>query len=319
MYLADIKPKNVISFLKGFRRTAVFAVTSSCNCRCAMCGMWEKPKQRISLSDAKQVIDFLVKNRFLILYFTGGEPTLHPDIAEMVRYASSKGLITTMTSNGTAPLKILRKLKESGLQSISISLDHYDPEWCEAIRGVKQIMQKQVNSLLYANTLGLKPYALTYLGPDICRDGVEKLIRYVNSELGLPWGFCYPTVAKNSFALKPEKQTQADLLNALQTILYLKKSRLGSITNTLAYIEDAIRFTENKSTIYPCLAGYTVVYIDWLGDVYPCFIREKLFNIFDGGERFRRFDCDLCLANCFREPSYLSKLSLQFALREVFS
>ncbi|MEM3387204.1 MAG: radical SAM protein [Nitrososphaerales archaeon] len=319
MYLADIKPKNVINFLRGYRRTAVFAVTPRCNCRCVMCGMWEKPKQHISLSDAKQVIDFLVKNRFLILYLTGGEPTLHPDIAEIVGYASSKGLITTMTSNGTAPPKTMERLRQSGLQSISISLDHYDPQRCEAIRGVKQIMPKQIKSLIYANTLGLRPYALTYLGPEITRDGVEKLIKYVNFKLALPWGFCYPTVAKNSFTLKLERQMQTNLLNALYTILYLKKSRLGTITNTLAYIEDAIRHTENKPTTYPCLAGYTVVYIDWFGDVYPCFIRRKLFNIFDDEEDFKRFNCDLCLANCFREPSYLSKLSFKFALKEAFS
>jgi len=280
--------------------------------------MWEKPKQHISLSDAKQIIDFLVERRFLILYLTGGEPTLHPKICEIVGYASSRGLITTMTTNGTVSPKVLWRLRESGLQSISVSLDHYDPQRCEAIRGVKGIMGKQINTLLYANTLGLRPYALTYLGPEITKDGVAKLISYVN-KLGLPWGFCYPTDAKNSFTLKAEAQRQVDLLSALQTILYLKKSRRGRVTNTLAYIEDAIRHTNNKPTKYACLAGYTVVYVDWFGDVYPCFMREKMFNIFDGEERFQRFDCDLCLANCFREPSYLAKLSLPFALKEVFS
>ena len=280
--------------------------------------MWEKPKQHISLSDAKRIIDFLEKRRFLILYLTGGEPTLHPNICEIVRYASSKGLITTMTTNGTASPKTMAKLKESGLQSISVSLDHYDPSRCESIRGVKGIMQKQINTLLYANTLGLRPYALTYLGPEIARDGVAKLISYVN-KLGLPWGFCYPTDAKNSFTLKAESQRQADLLSALRTVLYLKKSHLGRVTNTLAYIEDAILHTENKPTKHSCLAGYTVVYVDWFGDVYPCFMREKMFNIFDGEERFKRFNCDLCLANCFREPSYLAKLSLAFALKETFS
>jgi MoaA/NifB/PqqE/SkfB family radical SAM enzyme len=223
-----------------------------------------------------------------------------------------------MTTNGTVSQKVLLRLRESGLQSISVSLDHYDPQRCESIRGFKEIMKKQINSLLYAKTLDLRPYALTYLGPEIAKDGVGKLIRYVN-KLGLPWGFCYPTDAKNSFTLKPEAQNRSDLLKALQTILYFKKSRPGSVTNTLAYIEDAIRHTENKPTKHPCLAGYTVVYIDWLGDVYPCFMRGKLFNIFDGVERFKRFNCDLCLANCFREPSYLAKLSLPFAIREVLS
>jgi len=318
VYLAAIKPKNVALFLRGYRRTAVFAVTSQCNCRCVMCGMWEKPKQHISLTDAKQIIDFLAKRHFLILYLTGGEPTLHPSICEIVSYASSRGLITTLTTNGTASPKVLWRLKKSGLQSISVSLDHYDPQRCESIRGFKDIMEKQIKSLLYAKTLDLRPYALTYLGPEIAKDGVGKLIRYVN-KLGLPWGFCYPTDAKNSFTLKPEAQNRSDLLKALQTILYFKKSRPGSVTNALAYIEDAIRHTENKPTKHPCLAGYTVVYIDWLGDVYPCFMRGKLFNIFEGAERFKRFNCDLCLANCFREPSYLAKLSLPFALKEVLS
>ncbi len=318
MYVAALRAANLLRFLLGGRRTAVFAITPSCNCRCVMCGMWAKPRQHISLSDAEDVVDFLAERRFLILYLTGGEPTLHPHLSEIVEYASDKGLITTMTTNGTAPTRTLRRLKESGLQSVSISLDHYSPEVCEGIRRFRDINPRQVKSLHEAKSLGLRPYALTYLGPEIVNDGVERLITYVNS-LGLPWGFCYPTQARNSFTLKPQEQADQSLLKALYTILYLKMSKKGSVTNTLAYIGDAIRYTRGEPTRYRCRAGDTVVYIDWQGDVYPCFMREKMFNMFEDKEVFKRFDCDLCLANCFREPSYLSSLTLSFALKEVLT
>ena len=81
----------LVKYLEGFRRTAVFAVTTRCNCRCAMCDIHKMPPNSISLHDAMRALDFLLRNKFLIVYFTGGEPTLHPNIVEMVRYANRLG------------------------------------------------------------------------------------------------------------------------------------------------------------------------------------------------------------------------------------
>jgi len=282
-----------------------------------MCGMWRKPAERISYEDAKRVIDFLLKNRFLIIYFTGGEPTLHPQLPELVNYAHRAGMVTTMTTNGTVSETVLKRLKESGLQGVSISLDHFKPDVCEAIRGVKDIMEAQIQAIQHAKALGLKPYALAYLNPQILHDGVVNLINYTNKVLNVPWGFCFPTEAWNSYALNYENQTIQELREAMRSILALKLQGDGMIVNTVSYIMDTLRFLDGRPTVNKCRSGQDVVYIDWNGDVYPCFLKDKMFNALSDEPCFRLMNCDQCLTNCFREPSLLGRLTLPLIVREL--
>jgi radical SAM protein with 4Fe4S-binding SPASM domain len=64
-----------------------------------------------------------------------GEPLLHPDIFEMIKYAKQKGLQTKMHTNATllSEEKSL-KLLESGLDFVSFSFDGYNKETYEKIR-----------------------------------------------------------------------------------------------------------------------------------------------------------------------------------------
>jgi len=65
-----------------------------------------------------------------------------------------------------------------------------------------------------------------------------------------------------------------------------------------------------------------VVYVDWLGDVYPCFLKEKLFNALNGDipKFLKDVRCNDCLINCFREPSILPQIFSppNLFIREVF-
>jgi MoaA/NifB/PqqE/SkfB family radical SAM enzyme len=317
VYTVTVSPGNIRLFLNGHRRTAVFALSPQCNCKCTMCGMWRKPVERISYRDCVKIIDFLLRNRFLIVYFTGGEPTLHPDLPELVKYAHDAGMITTLTTNGRVSERELRRLKENGLQSISVSLDHFKPSVCETIRGVKDIMKMQIQTIENAKKMELNPYALAYLSPQIIHDGVINLISYANGILKVPWGFCFPTEALNSFSLRYEHQNIQELREAVQTILSVKLRSRGMIVNTYSYITDALRFLDGRPTENRCRSGQDVLYIDWHGDAYPCFLKDKIFNVLNDEPVFLPVDCDQCLTNCFREPSYLGHITIPLLVREI--
>ena len=313
----------VLKFLRGHCKTAVFAITTQCNCKCVMCGMHENPQEFMPLENVEKVLKFLSENRFLIVYFTGGEPTLHPQIAEAVEKADRLKLATTLTTNGNLKPEKIEELKEAGLRVLSVSLDHWKPEICEKIRGVKGIMERQVEAIAYAKELGLKVYALVYLNPYLVLDGVEKIVEYVNSSLGVPVGFCYPTQADiNTFRLHGEFRgnLQEKLKESLETILRLKKAGYR-ITNTGSYLEDLLRPPGRKANFY-CKGGETTVYIDWHGNLYPCFLKPKMFNLLEDGEHRlqENVECDDCYINCFREPSLLSQAlkSPRLLFKEAF-
>ena len=299
---------------RGYKKTAIFAITTQCNCRCLMCDMWRQPQRRIGLEEAKEVLDWLSENKFLVAYFTGGEPMLHPDIAEIVRYANSLGLATSLTTNGTKPEKI-REL-EGSLHTISVSYDHWDKGIWESIRRHDKIFEKAEESIRIAKILRMRPYALTYMNPFLLEgNSIDRLVWYVNQVIGVPNGFCYPvTTDKTNYRLGgdlaeyPSKSREA-IKMLVEKLLRLQKMGYR-IANPHTYLEEIIRFHENKPPIFYCKGGEDVIYIDWEGNIYPCFQKEKLFNVLEEPYRTleRNVRCNDCLTNCFREPSILSQM-----------
>ncbi len=315
----------VMSFLRGFRKTAVFAITNRCNCRCVMCDIYESPSREVRLEDAKKILSFLRRNKFLIVYFTGGEPTLHPNIIELVKYADDLGLVTAMTTNGTASRETIAKLKEAGLYLLTVSFDHWDPKICEGIRRHSDIKYKQESSINHCKEVGLRTHTLTFLNSYVLRDGVEKLVRYVNEKLGVPFAFCYPVkTGSEAYSLgrnlSEEELSYKNLEDNLKKLLMMKKMGFA-IANLGTYIEDTIRIHEGKKPNFYCKGGEDVFYIDWSGNVYPCFVKEKLFNIVKDEEPvfLKNVKCNDCLTNCFREPSILAHSILSpLLIKEVF-
>ncbi len=81
---------------------ATFKVTSRCNLRCTFCSpsyysgeLGEGSKERI-----KKIIDNLRDSSIVVLSFEGGEPTLRPDILELLRYAHDGSFYVMLTTNG---------------------------------------------------------------------------------------------------------------------------------------------------------------------------------------------------------------------------
>ena len=312
----------LVRFLKGFKRTAVFALTTQCNCRCIMCDIYKKPPRFMRVEDARKVLDFLSENKFLIVYFTGGEPTLHPNIVEIVRYANQLGLVTAMTTNGTASKGAIMRLKGAGLFLLSVSFDHWDEALCERIRRHKGIKNKQEQTVKHCKEVGLRTYTLTFLSSYIVGDGVEKLVRYVNQRLGVPFGFCYP-VKSNAHIyplgenLSEEELSFQSLRGTVETILSLKRGG-SAVANLSTYIEDILRVNKNRLPNFYCKGGEDVIYVDWSGNVYPCFMKEKLFNVLNDEDAgfLKGVACNDCLTNCFREPSILAQ-SFPLLIKEI--
>ncbi|MCX8175736.1 MAG: radical SAM protein [Candidatus Bathyarchaeota archaeon] len=313
------------SFLKGQRKIAVFALTTKCNCKCIMCGMWRQPPTSINLDNALKILRLLRENNFFIVYFTGGEPSLHENVVEIVKFSEKLGLLTSLTTNGTVSKDLLANLKAAGLRLLSISLDHWKPEVCEKIRGVKGIMQKQVKALLYAKSLGLSVYALAYINPYLVEDdSIKKFVEYCNLTLQVPVGFCYPTEAEvNSYKLYGEfneDELRLKLRKTVLNILEMKKSGY-MIMNSLTYLEDILNSQESSKPNFYCKGGEDVVYIDWYGNVYPCFLGGRLFNLLeDSNPKFlKNVYCAKCFINCFREVSLIPQIlkSPKNLLKEV--
>lgn len=300
-----------LNILRGRVNTAVFAITTKCNCKCFMCGMHLKEPEEMGIEELKRVLRFLADHGFVMVYFTGGEPTLHSRICEAIGYARKLDLLTVLSTNGARDAAVLDLLHRAGLDVLTVSIDHWDPAVCDKIRGVGGVLGRQVRSILRAKELGFRMYALVYLNPYLVVDGVEGLVKYVTQGLGVPIGFCYPTeVEVNTYSLHGgfrEEELRRRLRESVRKLLELKRAGYP-IVNTATYLEDVLREGRGRPNYY-CKGGENVFYIDWRGDVYPCFAKPRLFNALREEPRFLEgVLCDECYTNCFREPSILPQL-----------
>jgi radical SAM protein with 4Fe4S-binding SPASM domain len=113
--------------------------TTSCNLRCPECpsGLrsFTRPTGMLQQDMFKNAIDQLRDTLTYLTFYFQGEPYLHPQFLEMVKYASSQGVYTA-TSTNAHYLKddIARQTVESGLDRLIISIDGTSQDTYESYR-----------------------------------------------------------------------------------------------------------------------------------------------------------------------------------------
>ncbi|MFW6177010.1 MAG: heme b synthase [Desulfohalobiaceae bacterium] len=126
-------------------RLLAWEVTRACNLACKHCRAEADPHPRpdeLSTLEAKEFISSIPEVGRPIVIFTGGEPLLRADIFELVAHAKDQGLKCVMAPNGTLlDQENVRRMLESGIERVSISLDGPDAESHNAFRGVQGAFQ----------------------------------------------------------------------------------------------------------------------------------------------------------------------------------
>lgn len=139
-------------------RLVAWEVTRACNLACKHCraeACAEPFPGELTTPEAKQLIDSFPLTGNPIIIFTGGEPLLRKDIFELADYAKNKGLRSVMASNGTLiEPNLVRRLNQTGIQRVSISLDGPDPESHDAFRGVNGAFDSSIKGIKYLRESG---------------------------------------------------------------------------------------------------------------------------------------------------------------------
>lgn len=149
-----IKDELIDYYLRGshFRippKHLLFITTKRCNSHCIMCNIWRNKdfSEELSKEEFTQIIENRLFRNLRTITFSGGEPTLRPDLEELVSI-SLRSLpeleYVGLASNGLAPNLLLRKVARilELLQEapevelvVQLSLDSVD-ETHDKVRGV---------------------------------------------------------------------------------------------------------------------------------------------------------------------------------------
>ncbi len=135
---------------------ANYYLTYRCNARCHFCDIWalEPPQEADLATITRNLVDL---RRLGVKYvdFTGGEPLLRPDVAEIYTEAKRQGFFTSMTTNTILYPKRARAM-QGLVDFLNFSLDGPDSETHDQSRGVR-IFDTLVESVALAISLGEYP------------------------------------------------------------------------------------------------------------------------------------------------------------------
>lgn len=103
-------------------------ITRRCNLRCVHCRSSSELEVNshpdFSTEEAFRIIDDIAEYAKPVMVLSGGEPLMRNDVFDISRYGTDKGLRMCLATNGTLVTgEVCRKIKDSGIRIVSLSLD----------------------------------------------------------------------------------------------------------------------------------------------------------------------------------------------------
>ena len=140
-------------------RLIFWELTKGCNLRCIHCRASAtelSSPDDLSTGAAKAIIDQIAEVSKPILVLSGGEPLFRKDIFELARYATEKGLRAALATNGTLVTKhVARKIVDSGVKRVAISLDGADAHTHDTFRGIPGAFDAAITGFRNLKELGM--------------------------------------------------------------------------------------------------------------------------------------------------------------------
>jgi MoaA/NifB/PqqE/SkfB family radical SAM enzyme len=160
--------------------------TTACQLRCRHCYVGNdrlNEANTMSLETAIQIMDyFKITGGHDKLYILGGEPTLHPQLPEIVIAARQRGYQVTVSSNGDFDEELFGRMPPMLLNSFNFSLESADPAVHRRIRGNPHNFEQVTNRIRGAAQLGYQIRIQTTVSRQN-REGILDLIPFL-VELG---------------------------------------------------------------------------------------------------------------------------------------
>jgi len=160
--------------------------------------------------------------------FLGGDPTMHPDLFEMIRFASNLGLRISLYTNGRklSDMDYVKKLKNSGVYIVQIGIQSTDPEKHDWITRVKGSYAETLAGIKNCKKAGIKLRLLTVLCYNDCRIYKDIIDKFTYLKTGFVFFRETPQVNKLSQQNVLSNKETAELVEKLYS--YSKKKGVSA-------------------------------------------------------------------------------------------
>jgi hypothetical protein len=231
--------------------------TSSCNLKCVTCHnpLATTVKGKMPLELARRIIDEAWSEMGVegkLGFFIRGESVLHPQLAEMISYARKVGFQKLLLSTNVmlCTIERARKLLQSGLSELRLSIDAVDSETFETTRAGARF--------------------------DLIVKNLEDLDR-ANTELGRPCHFrMHASLHRRSFERVPEFVRRWEHM-VQQFRFTVAVNQGGLFPREEAAGFSGMSFATSTAFQIPCRILYDYIGVTWDGKLTSCCVdyREK--------------------------------------------
>lgn len=268
-------------------RMIAWEITRQCNLSCSHCRASAERGPypgELTTPECLRLLDDIASFSTPVIILTGGEPLLRKDIFQIARYGSEKGLRLVMAVNGTLiDDTVARKMQDSGIQRISVSIDGATAESHDRFRQVPGAFEGALRGIKLAKKVGLE----FQINTTITRQNRHELPAILDLAIDLG------AAAHHIFLLVPtgrgrdlkDEQVTAQEYEEILTWFYDQKERsplhlkatcapqFYRILRQKARKEGKNVTYENfglDATTRGCLGGVTFCFISHVGQVQPC-------------------------------------------------
>lgn len=234
---------------------AQLIVTRRCNLSCGYCSEFDNFSEPVPLDVLKERIDVLHRLGSMNITLLGGEPLIHPDVAELVRYAGRQANVSIVTNGFLLRNGVIEALNEAGLNNLTVSIDTLH---ADATRYIQKSFRSLKTRLERLQRLAKFDVHVTAVLCESSKDDFRQLMAEIET-----FGF------RMSVNLIHNHKGYISVSGEPYQQLYEEFYREGAPFTFLDY-EYGKQLLAGKTPDWKCRAGARYLYVDEHGDVQLC-------------------------------------------------
>ncbi|HWQ35608.1 MAG TPA: radical SAM protein [Blastocatellia bacterium] len=227
-----------------------------CNLACGYCNEYDKVSEPVPFELMVRRLDKLRSLGVSLIIISGGEPTLHPQLDDIIRHARGLGMLVGLITNGYyLTQERIERLNRAGLDYMQISVDNVVPD------KVSQKSLKVIDRYL----VNLSKYAKFHININsVLGGGVrnpDDALTVARRAVELGFSSSLGIIHDHTGQLKPMGEREEQIYQELKNFGKTSWTRLNRFQEDLAY---------GRPHNWRCRAGARYLYICEDGLVHYC-------------------------------------------------
>jgi len=249
-------------------------LTAACNLRCPHCYLdaGKRRSDELDTAEALRVVEELADAGVEMLVLTGGEPLLRPDLEELARRASARGILVVLGSNGVLLDEArAHRLAAAGIRGVALSLDATEAARHDAFRGVAGAWAATMRALDACRQAGLETIVQTTLKSDNLGE-LDELVALARSKGAQAFNAYFLVCTGRAEGLTDLTPEQYE--TAITALVDAQRGLAGDIMLRAKCAPHAARVASERGVPLAgssgCIAGRSYVRIGPTGEITPC-------------------------------------------------